>query len=71
MKNIKLLKAEKEMKSNQKISRQDQIDRLRETGSVVRDAESLGLCRGWEDILIAILDRRMERLAGITDAPGD
>ncbi|HOO56932.1 MAG TPA: hypothetical protein PLN69_08920 [bacterium] len=51
------------MKEKKESSKQDLMARLRGTGSVVSDAESLGLRRGWDDILVSILDKRLERLA--------
>jgi len=53
------------MKENKESGKKELMARLRGTGSVVRDAESLGLCRGWDDILVSILDKRLEGLAEI------
>jgi len=56
------------MKENKESGKKELMARLRGTGSVVRDAESLGLCRGWDDILVSILDKRLENIAN-TSSP--
>jgi hypothetical protein len=62
-------KEEEKMKEKKETSNQNLMARLRGTGSVVRDAESLGLCRRWDDILVSILDKRLEWLAESAASP--
>ena len=50
------------MKEKKEITGRNPRDLLRGTASVVRNDGSLGLCRGWDDILVSILDRRVEKI---------
>lgn len=50
------------MKETTGYNRQKTMEGLRRQGSAVRDAEALGLRRGWEDIVDSILDKRIEDL---------